>query len=276
MKTTLDRLLDEILHATGLDLRGYRRPTLERRFAARMAKLGVEDPSEYMNLFLTDKVECVRLVDSLVVKVSSFFRDPIVFEILAQSVLPSIIQRKSRGQTQSLRVWCAGCATGEEAYSIAAVICDALKDDLARWGCFIFATDVSESALATARKGVYPREQLEQTKLGTIDRHFIVRDAGYEVAPSLKNMIRFSYDDLLSQERMAPVDSIFGTFDLVLCRNVLIYLDDDWQDRVLYKLYKSLSLEGYLVLGSSECLSEGLKPVFHTLDHHNRIFVKRS
>jgi chemotaxis methyl-accepting protein methylase len=274
MTSVLDQLLDELYQITGVNLRSYRRSSLERRFAARMAKLGIDDPETYLGVFRNDPSEPGRVVDSLVVPFSAFFRDPIVFEILAQSILPEIIRRKAAAGSNEIRIWCAGCARGEEAYSIAILVHEALKDDLTKWTPYIFATDVSEEALQEARAGIYPRERFENVKLKVLDNYLSRQGLSYEVIPGIKSLVNFSYDDLLSADRIVPPDSIFGAFDLVMCRNLLIYLRKEEQDRILLKLLGALSKNGYLVLGSSESLAESLRERFVTLDQRNRIYMK--
>lgn len=274
MGSTVEMILAGLRDAAGFDLTGYRRGTLERRLAARIAKLGLSSPEEYAQLLLADPGEYSRLGDALVVLVSSFFRDPIVFEILVQSVLPQVIDAKRSIGVNSLRIWCAGCATGEEAYSTAISICEVLKEEISGWTPYVFATDVSGEAIETAEAGIYPRDKLETTKLGILDRYFLRRGALFEVQPRIRSMVHFSCENLLSKERFAPVCSVFGTFDIVFCRNVLIYLSESYQNRVLFNLSKSLVKDGFLILGSAEFLSKELQREFASVDRKYRIFRK--
>lgn len=272
----LDQVLEELLRSTGVDLSGYRRKTLQRRLDTRLAKLRSRDPESYLELLRNDPAEPDRLIDTLVVQVSSFFRESIVFEIIAQSILPGIIERRRAEGCNELRVWCAGCATGEEAYSMAILIHESLKEEIGLWTVRVFATDLSKKALETARKAVYPKEALATTKLGVVDRYFIPRGSCYEVGPSIRSLVHFSLDDLLSKQRCAPADSVFGTFDMVLCRNVLIYFSDWAQTAVLSKLTKALVNGGCLILGSSEVLPVEYSTQFVPVDRRNRIFCKDS
>ncbi len=130
---------------------------------------------------------------------------------------------------------------------------------MADWRLHIFATDIDANALKTAAEGVYPRESFENTKLGILGEHFTAVGEGYRIRTFIRKMVWFSQDDLTSPHRFAPKHSIFGTFDLVFCRNVLIYFSLELQDRVLDKLFKSLDKGGYLILGESESLSRGMK-----------------
>lgn len=273
-KVWLEAVLEELRRVRGLDLSDYRRATLERRLAARMANLRLKDPGEYLQRLRSDPSECDRLIETIVIKVSSFFRAPLVFELLAHRVLPLIMERHRREHTRQIRVWSAGCATGEEAYSGAILLAQALEDEDFPWLPYICATDISPEALAAAQTGSYRRESLETTLLGILDRFFRPTADGFEVIPEIRRMVHFSRHDLTSRHSFAPADSVFGSFDLVLCRNVLIYFSLDLQKRVQDKLYGALTPGGYLVLGMSESLSPEMESRLIAIDRPHRIFQK--
>jgi len=272
--SVLPPVLAELRQARGLDLSGYRRATLKRRLAARMARLRLKDPGEYLQRLRSDPLECDRLIETIVIKVSSFFRDPIVFELLARRILPSIMARHRRDHTRQIRVWSAGCAAGEEAYSVAILLAQALEDEDFPWLPYICATDISAEALAAAQTGSYRRESLETTQLGVLEHFFQPTAEGFEVIPEIRRMVHFSRDDLTSRLSLAPADSVFGSFDLVLCRNVLIYFSLDLQKRVQDKLYGALNTGGYMVLGMSESLPPEMAPRLIAVDRAHRIFQK--
>jgi len=239
-----------------------------------MAILGIEEASEYLKYLRADPSEYERLIDALTIKVSSFFRNPIVFEIIAQRILPQIIKRNKHDEVCEIRVWSAGCADGEEAYSIAILICEAVLMETARCHPYIFATDISRDALNVAEKGIYRRKSLGTTKLDIFDRYFTDRGDTYEVLPFVRKTVRFSRDDLSSKNRIAPADSVFGDFDLVLCRNVLIYFSPELQKRVCDKLYKTLNKGGFLILGDSESPDPDTERNLITIDSRSRIYQK--
>ncbi len=273
-KVWLEAVLEELRRVRGLDLSDYRRATLERRLAARMANLRLKDPGEYLQRLRSDPSECDRLIETIDIKVSSFFREPLVFELLARRVLPSIMERHRRGHTRQIRVWSAGCATGEEAYSVAILLAQALEDEDFPWLPYICATDISPEALAAAQTGKYRRESLETTQLVVLDHFFRPTAEGFEVIPEIRRMVHFSRDNLTSRHSFAPADSVFGSFDLVLCRNVLIYFSLDLQKRVQDKLYGALNPGGYLVLGMSESLPPEAASRLIGFDRPHRIFQK--
>jgi len=272
--THLDAILAELKRARGLDFSGYRRGMLERRLALCMVKAGCTNSLEYLELLRKNPAECDRFIRAVAINVSAFFRNPIVFEILAQTILPDIVEHKRRAGHRELRVWSAGCAEGEEVYSAAILIHQALRDESGDWAVHVFATDIDASLLQRAAEGVYPRARCENTKLGLLDAYFTARGDGFEVQPFIRDMVSFSQDDLTSPKRMAPAESVFGTFDLVLCRNVLIYFMRGLQDTVFARLYGSLATGGYLILGEAEALSPEMASPFETVDRKNRIYRK--
>lgn len=275
MQSHLDAVLAELMRSRGIDLSGYRRSMLQRRLMARMARIRCDCPADYLAQLQTDPAECDRLVEAVAINVSSFFRNPVVWEILAQSVLPELIERKRRTGGREIRVWSAGCAAGEEAFSAAILIHRALKGELADWRLSIFATDVDANTLTAAAEGVYSHECLENTKLGILGEYFTTVENGYRLRPFIRKLVSFSRDSLASPDGFAPKESIFGSFDLVFCRNVLIYFSLELQEVVLDKLIRTLDDGGYLILGDSESLSRKMQPKLFEVDGRNRIFQKR-
>jgi len=274
MSDHLDKIVAELKAARKIDLSGYRRGTLRRRLAARIARVSDGDPEAYLRRLRTDPGEVNQLISTITIKVSSFFRNPLVFELVAQDILPDIIERKGRGRSREIRVWSAGCATGEEAYSLSILIHQAMKGKLTDWAVLVFATDLDAGAIEAGRAGVYARDRLESVELGVLDKYFDAAGDLFRVRPFLRRMVRFSRDDLISPKLSSPSESIFGAFDLVFCRNVLIYFSRKVQDEVYRKLYGSLARGGYLVLGDSESLSEEMESKLRTIDPKNRIFRK--
>ena len=194
--TVLQSVLEELRRARGLDLSAHRLSSLKRRLSARMARLRLNDPGEYLQRLQSDPSECDRLIEAIDIKVSSFFRDPMVFELLAQRILPTIMARHRQDHTRQIRGWSAGCASGEEAYSVAILLAQALEDEDFPWLPSICATDISSEALAATQTGRYRRESLETTQLGILDRFFRPTAEGFEVIPGIRRMV---YTDLHSK-----------------------------------------------------------------------------
>jgi chemotaxis protein methyltransferase CheR len=275
MEEHLDLILAELRSARGVDLSGYRRPVLRRRLAARMSRVGDSSVADYFERLQGDPEEYDRLIEAVAINVSSLFRDPLVFEILAGEVLPEIIDRKQRTGQREVRAWSAGCAQGEEAYSIAILLDQALSGESPPWTTMIFGTDIDAEALEAARKAVYLKESLASARLEIVDRYFREEGGRFALLPSLRQSVHFSRDDLLSSSFDSPQESVFGTFDIVMCRNVLIYFSRQVQERVLQRLFVTLAAGGYLVLGSSESLTPGIEAALQPVNGRSRIYRKR-
>jgi len=203
---------------------------------------------------------------------SLFFRNPLLYELLEQTILPLIIE--SKRETRQIRVWSAGCAHGEEPYSVAILLMKILKEQIKDWELFIFATDIDKKRISRAGREVYPRDKLVDTKLGIIDEYFTETGEGFMLEPSVRNMVNFSLDDLSSPNLLSPAESIFGGFDLVMCRNVLIYFNEAGKFNAIKKCLNSIVPGGYLVLGESEWLSDESLSAVREVDRKSRIFKK--
>lgn len=276
MDSDFTALLADVKTCRGIDFSRYRQSTLQRRFANRMALLGLTDLQQYRQYILTHPHELDLLIEAIGIQVSHFFRDPHVFDYLARSIIPAIIEQKRTERLKEIRVWSAGCAGGEEAYSLAILIDLALRKESEKWRSYIFASDINEPALCRAAQGIYLRDRLLEIKLGLIDTYFEEETKGFRVRSSLRERVHFCRNDLSSPQSMAPTESIFGDFDLVFCRNVLIYFESKLQEQVLRKLGQSLHSSGYLVLGLSEMLHPQVDSQFLNIQPEFRIWQRRS
>ena len=287
MNPEYHRILSVLKQQRGIDFSGYRPGMVGRRIALRMQAAGLSRVEDYCAHLRDNPGELERLLDCLTIKVSRFFRNPLVFEYLARHVLPRIIQDKSRGKDRSLRVWSAGCSLGEEAYSLAILLTEHLgKEDLSE-SPVIFGTDIDASALQEAEKGIYAAESLKEVKLGLIKRYFTPvgeqrlqtvqgsEDARFRISPEIRELVFFSVYDILAPETWAPPESVFGGFDLICCRNVLIYFEAEQQQRVFDKLYQALIPGGFLVLGESEAPPREYEDRFIRHTDSCRIYRKR-
>lgn len=274
MNQPLDKVMEVLKCSRGVNLSGYRSGTLKRRIELRITRVTGGDIDAYLHLLKTDPQEADRLISAITIKVTTFFRDPLVFELLSQDILTTIIKSKIKTKSREIRIWSAGCATGEEAYSLAMLVHMALKEQFSKWNIHIFATDLDDVALERASNAIYERSALKNVKLGLLDRYFAKEGEKFKVKPVVADMVQFAKYDLTSQNLSVPAESIFGGFDLVLCRNVLIYFLLESQRNILKKLSNSISKGGYLVLGDSESLSKELDFKLYTVDRKNRIFCK--
>jgi chemotaxis methyl-accepting protein methylase len=275
MNAELTAILDVLKELRGIDFTGYRQGTLQRRLVNRMASLGLTDIQGYLQRLQTDPDEPDRLIEAFGINVSAFFRDPLVFEVLAGSVLPAIVKRKKGTCSREIRVWSAGCAGGEEAYSLAILLDRALLKEPGAWLSYVFASDISGQSLQRAVVALYPREKLLETKLGILDTYFEETLEGFRIRPFLQSRVQFCHDDLVSSRTVAPAESIFGAFDLVLCRNVMIYFESKLQTQVQQKLFRALGPAGFLVLGPSETLHPQVEGQLKSIEPSCCIWQKR-
>ena len=239
------RLLQEAVFLKyGYDFRGYSKPSLTRRVLHRLAKSGLSSVSEMQNRVLNDVAFFETLLRDLTINVTAMFRDPSFYRTVRQSVVP--VLREAGGH---IKVWCAGCATGEEVYSMAFLLTEAGLYDHAR----IYATDIDEVVLRKAAAGVYPIDRMQEYTKNyqaaggekSFADYFTADDRSVIMGERLKKNIVFSDHNLVT-------DAVFGEMDLIVCRNVLIYFGKELQNRVFRLFYDSLRTGGFLCLGSKE------------------------
>jgi two-component system CheB/CheR fusion protein len=259
----LSELLDFVHEHSGIDFGQYKMPTIIRRLKRRMIAESKPSLLEYTRHVKRDPAEYQRLVSSFLIKVTEFFRDQPLFDTLRRDVLPELIEY-ARHHGNVIRVWSAGCATGEEAYSVAILIADLLGDELEQFKVNIFATDADGDAIAFARRGIYSAAAVRQVPEHLANTYFVKHDGEYSVAKRVRSMIIFGEHDL---GRRAP----FPHIDLIMCRNVLIYFTTDLQKRVLHLFAYSLRDGGYLVLGKAETVSP-LSSLFVATDGALKIY----
>jgi chemotaxis protein methyltransferase CheR len=274
MTDDLKPILATLQRLRGIDFSNYRSNTLTRRISARLYQLGFNDYAAYLERLENDPTECDQLIDVIAINVSSFFRDPIVWEMLNQRILPALIEKKSQKGVREIRAWSAGCAAGEEIYSLAILIEQALKKNNSTWVTSLFATDIDRKALDRAAKALYTREYLADTKLGILDKYFKPAAESFKLSSAISSRVSFSRDDLTAEQTDSPAESVYGEFDLILCRNTLIYFNRELQNRVMHKFSRALAPGGYLILGSSESLSDEIVPRFRAVDSRNHIYQK--
>ena len=276
MSDLLDEILIELKERRGVDFRAYRRGILESQLTARMTQMQCAEGQVYLGQLRQNPKECDALLDAFTINVSCFFRNPLVFELLAQRILPELLESKRAAGGRELRIWSAGCASGEEPYSVAILLRELLAPEQQEWMIHIFATDIDDGPLGLGRQGLYSEDRLEDAKLGFIQKYFRPQGDIFEILPEICDMVCFSRDDLTSAKLGAPTDSVFGGFDLILCRNVLIYLELDFQRKVCEKLSRALNGGGYLILGEAERLPQGMNSKLAIVDNANRIYRKNA
>jgi two-component system CheB/CheR fusion protein len=262
-EAAFEAVLSHLKSSRGFDFTGYKRSSLVRRMNRRMAQVGVNTYTDYLDYLELHADEFTALFNSILINVTAFFRDPEAWEFLRSDVLPRLI---SKGPTQPIRIWSAGCASGEEAYTLAMALTEMLGPAEVRERVKIYATDVDEEALAHARHGSYSEREIRGVPPELLDRYFDLTAGRYVFRKDLRRSVIFGRNDLVQN---APISRI----DLLVSRNTLMYFNAETQARILARFHFALAETGVLFLGKAEMLlSYGA--LFSPVDLKRRIFTK--
>ncbi len=247
-----EALLTHLKHKQGCDLTGYKRSSLIRRFRRRMEEINIDNYQSYLQYLEYQPEEYLALLDQVLINVTSFFRDRDAWDYLATHIIPKIIDNKQ--PDEPIRVWSAGCASGQEIYSLLMLLAEALgiESCLRRVQCY--ATDVDESALKQARQGTYSTEDITHLPPQLLEKYFRASEQGYTFHSSLRRKIIFGQHNLTKDAPMSKID-------LLMCRNVLIYFNLETQTSILTRFHFALKSTGFLFLGKAETLINH-RPVF--------------
>ena len=259
----LDDLLRFLQATRGFDFTVYKRPTLTRRLAKRIQDVGVDGYDGYRDYLELHPEEFEALFDTVLINVTGFFRDPDAWRALARGPLPELLARRSADEP--IRVWSAGCATGEEAYTLAMVLADALGEEQYKGRVKIYATDVDDAALVEARAGTYPAKRVEGIPPELVDRYFEQTGERYTFRADLRRTVIFGRHDVTND---APISRL----DLLACRNVLMYLIAETQQKALAQFRYALRGDGLLFLGRAETLLTR-NDLFTPIDQKHRVFA---
>ena len=252
--------------ATGLDFTHYKHSTIKRRINRRMMLQQVEKLEDYVRLLRENAEEVKSLYEDILINVTSFFREPEAFEALQQVVFPEIL--RNRAEDEAIRIWVPGCASGEEAYSLAISLLEFLGDMAANVQVQIFATDIEDGVIDKARQGIYPEAITADVSPERLRRFFVKVPGGYQVSKTIRGMCVFAKQNLIK-------DPPFSRMDLISCRNVLIYFGPVLQKKVIPIFHFALKPTGFLLLGKSEALS-AYPELFTLVDKKLKIFLKKA
>jgi two-component system CheB/CheR fusion protein len=262
---SFERLLEYVRDARGFDYTGYRRPTLTRRFEKRMQTVGADDWAAYQTFLDEHPDEFAELFNTILINVTGFFRDAETWDVVASEVIPRLLGE--RADEAPIRVWSAGCASGEEPYTVAMLLAEALGEDGFRRRVKIYATDIDEEALADARDASYSLKQLEKVPAELRERYFVqANNHGWVFRNDLRRGVIFGRNDL---HRDPPISRV----DLLVSRNTLMYFGSEVQQRILANFYFALNRGGFLVVGKAEALQSG-RNFFAPFDLKRRVFMK--
>jgi two-component system, chemotaxis family, CheB/CheR fusion protein len=257
-------ILNLLRKVTDTDFHCYKKPTLLRRIRRRMTLWKLDAMGEYLRWLERHPEEIESLHQDLLINVTTFFRDAAAFEVLAREICPQML--RNRPADAPVRIWVPGCATGEEAYSIAICLLEALTRTDSVSPIQIFGTDLSANAVEKARSGVYVENIAADVSPGRLARFFVKVDGSYQVSKAVRDLCVFAQHNLIE-------DAPFSRLDLVSCRNVLIYLEAPHQKRVLAAFHYALKPDGFLMLGPSE--TSGFSDLFDLKDNEHRVYTKR-
>src|SRR5258708_4773988 len=265
--TTTDELgllLDYLKRNRGFDFTGYKHSSLARRIKKRMQTVNIDSYSTYIDYLELHSEEFVHLFNTILINVTSFFRDPVAWAYIGSEIIPRILKVKIA--TESIRVWCAGVASGEEAYSIAILLAEALGTDEFHKRVKIYASDVDDEALSQARTALYGQREINAVEPDLVNKYFEQPDHRFSFRKDLRRSIIFGRHDLIQD---APISHI----DLLICRNTLMYFNADTQGKILSRFHFALNDSGFLFLGKAEMLFTHTT-LFTPVDLKSRVFVK--
>lgn len=268
------KIRDYIREINGLDISIYDRSFLEKVIRNRMGVTGSTTIDEYLLKLQVFTAELADLLDQLTNSHSEFFRNSLTFSLLEQSIVPKIISNMSNHQNHEIRMWSAGCASGQEPYSLAMMLDDFKNTHQLNFNYRIFATDSSEKELESARSGMYDFKNIKNTKLERVEKYFRRTGATFQLDKRLGEQVDFSCYDLLNKDSNSPPSSIYGDFDLIMCCNVLFYYESDYQQIILNKIHRSLKPGGFFITGEAEIHLVNTFGGFRPFATPSAIFVK--
>jgi two-component system, chemotaxis family, CheB/CheR fusion protein len=259
----LERLLDHLRRNRSFDFTGYKRASIARRITKRLDDIGIASYAEYLDYLEVHPEEFQQLFNTILINVTDFFRDEGTWTYLAEEVLPGLVSRRSGS---FLRVWSAGCATGEETYTIAMILAELLGPEQFRDRVKIYGTDVDEEALAKARHGAYTEKEVENVPPALLAKYFDQVDGSFIFKKDFRRQVIFGRHDLVQD---APISKV----DLLVCRNALMYFNSETQSRILARFHFALNDGGILFLGKAETMLSRAS-TFTPIDLSRRISTK--
>ncbi len=263
---SLARIFQILQAASGLDLRQYKPDTLRRRIARRMVLLQLETLAEYQRYLVARKEEVQNLQEDVLIGVTRFFRDDGFWQAFSFDLLPTFFQDRAPGE--AIRIWSAGCSTGEETYSAAIAMLEYTSTHDIDVSIQVFGTDASARSIEMARQGIYPNSLADEIGMERLRKYFVKVDRGYQVSKRVRDLCIFAKHNLCS-------DPPFSRIDFLFCRNVMIYFNQALQRQVLATFHYALEPSGYLLLGASETLRD-YDEVFSPTDRKNKVYTKLS
>ncbi|MEI6767139.1 MAG: CheR family methyltransferase [Bacteroidota bacterium] len=270
----VELICNYIVQEYGRDLRVYSHVFLMNSIAFRIAETGASSAVEYVELLKSDASEINRLFNSMNIPYSVFFRNMIDFSIIEQFVLPELFNHHLADKAPMVRIWSAGCATGQESYSLM-MLADKFRQKHPRSSpAIVFGTDISDESLALAATGKFDARCIQNVRLSQLDEYFTYTENSYTVKSELKCGVEFSRYDMLDANTSSPPSGIFGGFDMICCCNLLIYYKPEIQQAIINKLFRALRPKGFLMVDASERALLRQHQGFIAYSNVSNLFVK--
>ena len=262
------KILEVLFEYNGLDFSLYKEGTLRRRIDSRLRTLSLSDYEEYLNNLKTDESERIELINSIAINVTEFFRNPEIFEVFKEKVIPQILFYKTKKKHHIIKVWSCGCSSGDEPYSASIILKEKLGKNIDKFLIKIIGTDIDNESLRTARNVTYLENSLKALDGDLLQKYFEKKsDEEYKLKFDVSSMVKFLNHDVV-------MDKPIVGCDVILCRNLLIYFNKELQEEILLKFNECLNPGGFLILGMMESLKGSTRDMFEKFDNKLRIYRK--
>jgi len=266
---SLNTLRILIQKCKGFDISQYKDSYIERRVNTRVNLTHRDDIKSYIELLRNNPEELNKLMDALTVNVTEFFRNTETFAALETDTIPKILQNKETDSRAVIKVWSAGSSSGEETYSLAILFLEALRKSKKEYDLMIYGTDIDRKSMIQAKSGIYESNKVSRIRKDLLDRYFEEHGNEYRIKPFVKEHVNFSYLDLTSD-----FVKNLATYELILCRNVIIYFTLDVKRSLFMKFYQMLRKDGFLIIGKNEAITGKAVDYLETVNLSERIYKK--
>jgi len=266
---SLNTLRILIQKCKGFDISQYKNSYIERRVNTRVNLTHRDDIKSYIELLRNNPEELNKLMDALTVNVTEFFRNTETFAALETDTIPKILQNKETDSRAVIKVWSAGSSSGEETYSLAILFLEALRKSKKEYDLMIYGTDIDRKSMIQAKSGIYESNKVSRIRKDLLDRYFEEHGNEYRIKPFVKEHVNFSYLDLTSD-----FVKNLATYELILCRNVIIYFTLDVKRSLFMKFYQMLRKDGFLIIGKNEAITGKAVDYLETVNLSERIYKK--
>lgn len=261
-----EKLKKKVMEDLGFQTQHYGDKHLKRRFMVRIRATDTQTYEKYLRCLESDPAEYPKLLDTLTVNVTEWFRNPEVYMLLKERIIPGIVKANIAQNRRFLRMWSVGCSDGKEPYSLAMCVKDVLGR-AKRVPVTIFAWDIDDEMLKKARSGLYKPDDMNGLEQKHIEKYFTEEDDGYRVRPEIQSMVHFEKKDINKEGKRIGID-------LILCRNMVIYFTSERKSDLYLEFHRCLRSGGYFVMGKSETLMGEARNLFRSVDNTNRIYQK--